>query len=170
MILSLKKLGNGFRARERKLGNSELGLSIEILKDGISVLNEDFGNGLSRDEVEKIIAHYLATQMNIYGVEEETTSEERVRLAQKAMTLNIINGYKIQPLIDGDYSNIRVELLENGRCPVYTTGMYNLTKEDLQKLQEKLNNIMRDQLDIRNQIRPLYVLEIIQLIAQVNNK
>ncbi len=108
---------------------------MEILKDGIYVKSEEFEN-VSKQEEKKIIANYLATQMKLYCVEEEITSEERVRLARKAMELNIINGYKITPLEDGNYSNIRVELLESGRYPMYTTGIFDSTENGLEKLKK----------------------------------
>mgnify|MGYP007124392464 CR=1 FL=1 len=164
MMTSIKKLGNGFKIQERKLENSEVELTVEILKDGIYVTSEKFEN-VSKQEENKIIANYLATQMKLYCVEEEVTSEERVRLAGKAMGLNIINGYKINPLEDGNYSNIRVELLESGRYPMYTTGICCLTKENLEELKKKLNRIVEYQLDIRKQTRPLYGIEIIQMIS-----
>lgn len=164
MMTSMEKLGNGFKIEERKHGNSEVELTVEILKDGIYVTSEKFEN-VSKQEENKIIANYLATQMKLYCVEEEVTSEERVRLAGKAMGLNIINGYKITPLEDGNYSNIRVELLESGRYPMYTTGIFDLTENGLEKLKNKLNGIMEYQLDIRKQTRPLYGIEIIQMIS-----
>lgn len=163
MMTSMEKLGNGFKIQERKLENSEVELTVEILKDGIYVTSEKFEN-VSKQEENKIIANYLATQMKLYCVE-EVTSEERVRLAGKAMGLNIINGYKITPLEDGNYSNIRVELLESGRYPMYTTGIFDLTENGLEKLKNKLNGIMEYQLDIRKQTRPLYGIEIIQMIS-----
>lgn len=164
MMTSMEKLGNGFKIQERKLENSEVELTVEILKDGIYVTSEKFEN-VSKQEENKIIANYLATQMKLYCVEEEVTSEERVRLAGKAMGLNIINGYKITPLEDGNYSNIRVELLESGRYPMYTTGIFDLTENGLEKLKNKLNRIVEYQLDIRKQTRPLYGIEIIQMIS-----
>ena len=81
------------------------------------------------------------------------------------MELNIINGYKITPLEDGNYSNIRVELLESGRYPMYTTGIFDLTENGLEKLKNKLNGIIEYQLNIRGQNRPLYPVEIIQMIS-----
>lgn len=164
MMTSMEKLGNGFKIQERKLENSEVELTVEILKDGIYVTSEKFDN-VSKQEEKKIIANYLATQMKLYCVEEEVTSEERVRLARKAMGLNIINGYKIEPLNDEDYSNVRVQLLSSGKHPMYTTGICCLTKENLEKLKKKLNGIVEYQLDIRKQIRPLYGIEIIQMIS-----
>lgn len=163
MMTSMEKLGNGFKIEERKQGNSEIELTVEILKDGIYVTSEKFEN-VSKQEENKIIANYLATQMKLYCVE-EVISEERVRLARKAMGLNIINGYKITPLEDGNYSNIRVELLESGRYPMYTTGIFDLTENDLEKLKNKLNGIVEYQLDIRKQTRPLFGIEIIQMIS-----
>ena len=164
MMTSIKKLGNGFKIQERKLENSEVELTVEILKDGIYVTSEKFEN-VSKQEENKIIANYLATQMKLYCVEEEVTSEERVRLAGKAMGLNIINGYKINPLEDGNYSNIRVELLESGRYPMYTTGIFDLTENGLEKLKNKLNRIVEYQLDLSKQTRPLYGIEIIHMIS-----
>ena len=164
MMTSMEKLGNGFKIQERKLENSEVELTVEILKDGIYVKSEEFDN-VSKQEEKKIIANYLATQMKLYYVEEEITSEERVRLARKAMELNIINGYKIEPLNDEDYSNVRVQLLSSGKNPMYTTGICCLTKEDLEELKKKLNRIVEYQLDIRKQTRPLYGIEIIQMIS-----
>lgn len=164
MMISMEKLGNGFKIQERKLENSEVELTVEILKDGIYVKSEEFEN-VSKQEEKKIIANYLATQMKLYCVEEEITSEERVRLARKAMELNIINGYKIEPLNDEDYSNVRVQLLSSGKYPMYTTGICCLTKEDLEELKKKLNRIVEYQLDIRKQTRPLYGIEIIQMIS-----
>lgn len=168
MLTTLERYGNGFKVEERDLGNSEVELTVEILEDGIYVTSEKYER-VSKQEEKRIIAHYLATQMKIYEVEIETTSEERVRLAQKAMKLNIVNGYKIETLSDEDYSNIRVLLLENGRFPRYTTGIYNLTTDDLEMLKTKLNSIIEYQLDIRKQTRPLYGVEIIRMIAQLNN-
>ena len=81
------------------------------------------------------------------------------------MELNIINGYKITPLEDGNYSNIRVELLESGRYPMYTTGIFDSTENGLEKLKNKLNGIIEYQLNIRGQNRPLYPVEIIQMIS-----
>ena len=72
MMTSMEKLGNGFKIQERKLENSEVDLTVEILKDGIYVTSEKFDN-VSKQEEKKIIANYLATQMKLYCVEEEVT-------------------------------------------------------------------------------------------------
>ena len=69
MMTSMEKLGNGFKIQERKLENSEVELTVEILKDGIYVKSEEFDN-VSKQEEKKIIANYLATQMKLYYVEE----------------------------------------------------------------------------------------------------
>ena len=80
MLTTLERYGNGFKVEERDLGNSEVELTVEILEDGIYVTSEKYER-VSKQEEKRIIAHYLATQMKIYEVEIETTSEERVRLA-----------------------------------------------------------------------------------------
>ena len=129
---------------------------IDFFGDDIdSIRTFDVTDQLSRDRRDRI---QIVPELSV-------TSEERVRLARKAMGLNIINGYKIEPLNDEDYSNVRVQLLSSGKHPMYTTGICCLTKENLEKLKKKLNGIVEYQLDIRKQTRPLYGIEIIQMIS-----
>lgn len=162
MMISLERLGNEFKIEERKLENSKIELIVEILKDGIHVDVEKF-EFISAQEKEKTVANYLATQMKLFGVEEEIPFEECVRLAKKAINLNIINGYKIIPLTENKYSDIEIQLLEGGRFSK-STCIHNLTPEKFTELQKKLNGIIKYQLDIKIQSRPLYGIEIITMI------
>lgn len=50
MMTSMEKLGNGFKIQERKLENSEVELTVEILKDGIYVTSEKFDNVSKQEE------------------------------------------------------------------------------------------------------------------------
>ena len=75
MMKTLENLGNGFKIEERELENSQVELTVEILKDGIYVEFEKI-NGISEQEKEKVVANYLATQMKRFGVEEEIPFEE----------------------------------------------------------------------------------------------
>lgn len=162
MMKTLENLGNGFKIEERELENSQVELTVEILKDGIYVEFEKI-NGISEQEKEKVVANYLATQMKLFGVEEEIPFEECVRLAKKAINLNIVNGYKIIPLKENKYSDVEVQLLESGKFSK-STYIHGLTPEKLAELQKKLNGIIKYQLDIKIQSRPLYGIEIITMI------
>lgn len=160
-MTSLEKLGNGFKIEERFLEDSnKVDLKVEILKDGIFVESKKFEE-ISMKEEESIIANYLATQMQLFGA--ETVFEECVRLAKKAMSLHIVNGYKIIPLTENKYSDIEIQLLEGGRFSK-STCIHNLTPEKFTELQKKLNGIIKYQLDIKIQSRPLYGIEIITMI------
>lgn len=162
-MTSLEKLGNGFKIKERFLEDSnKVDLKVEILKDGLFVESKKFEE-ISMKEEENIIANYLATQMQLFGAEEGTVFEERVRLAKKAMSLHIVNGYKIIPLKENKHSDVEVQLLESGKFSK-STYMHGLTPEKLAELQKKLNGIIKYQLDIKIQSRPLYGIEIITMI------
>lgn len=159
MMVSLEKMGNGFKIEERQLENAKVDLTVEILKDGIYVTSEK----ISTQEAEKVVANYLATQMKLYGVEEERPFEECVRLAKKAIELDIVNGYKIIPLKKDDYADVEIQLLKSGRFSS-STCLHNLTPKELAELKEKLNGILKYQLNLKIQSRPLYGIEIITMI------
>ncbi len=164
MMQSLNQERNGFKVVERNTDyeNRITSVSIEILKSGILVRTEDY-NQVTFEEKYAIVAQYLAAQMEVLGIAETTVTKESIRLAKKAMKLDLINGYKIIPLKE-DFSKIEVQLLKNGEFSKATV-LRNITPEKLKKVQTKLNNAVEYQLDIRNQSRPLYGVEIISLIS-----
>lgn len=164
MMQSLNQERNGFKVVERNTDyeNRITSVSIEILKSGILVRTEDY-NQITFEEKNKIVAQYLAAQMEVLGIAETTVTKESIRLAKKTMKLDLINGYKIIPLKE-DFSKIEVQLLKNGEFSK-STVLSNITQEKLKKLQKKLNGVVEYQLDIRSQSRPLYGVEIISLIS-----
>lgn len=163
MMRILYERGNGFEIKEVRREDSKLDVEVIILKDGLFVTSEIY-NGITSKEKQELVASYLTTVMEIFGVEEILTYSERFRLAKKAMNLKIINDYKIIPLDNNeDYSKVEVQLLSNGKFAI-STIVTGLTTEKMVKLKEKLNRIKKYQLDIRKQTRPTYPVEIIEMI------
>lgn len=163
MMKILYERGNGFAIKEVEREDSKLDVEVIILKDGLFVTSELY-NGITSEEKQDLVASYLATVMEIFGVEEVATYSERFRLAKKAMNLGIINDYRIISFKrDSDYSMVEVQLLSNGQF-IISTIIEGLTIEKMVKLKEKLNKIKKYQLDIRKQTRPTYPVEIIEMI------
>ena len=160
MMQVMNGLGNGFDITEYGERNNKK-ISIEILNDGIPIGTE-FYDDITPEKKEQLIASYIAMEMGAFGIDESLVFEERVRFAKKIMELKIINDYKIFP-IGKESIDCEIHLLTNGEFAM-STFVYNLTTEDFKKLRGKLNRIKQFQLDVRNQVRPLYGVEIISMI------
>lgn len=158
---------NGFKVDEIIKEGDKIRLIIESLLNGEKLTVNSFECN-SPEETDEIIAEYLAAVMYKFDIGRELSNIERKRLAKKAMSLNIVNGYKI--IIEGIYTeknarNITVELLRNGEFLTYTKRK-TISDDNMKKLEEKLNNIVHENLDIKHQYRPIWLEEILVLINQ----
>ena len=161
-----RDLGNGFAITEYEVREKEQleNLSIDILRNGICIGTEIYEN-ISFEEKERLVAMYIAMEMDVFGVDESPLISERVRFAKKVTNLRIINDYRlIVPIDQQQPFDCEVQLLSSGKFAM-STCVYGLTSESLIKLQEKLNRIKQFQLDVRHQVRPLYGVEIIAMIS-----
>lgn len=156
-------VGNGFAITEYEVREKEQreDLLIEILNDGICI-GTNFYNNISFEERDRLVALYIAMEMDVFGIDDSPLLSEKLRFAKKIMNLGIINDYKLV-LTKKEKIDCEVKFLVSGKF-LMSTHVHGLSPDGLVKLQKKLNNIKQFQLDVKHQTRPLYAVEILSII------
>lgn len=155
---------NGFKIEEVKREGERLDLSITYLIDGEAFTKEEHVN-ISPKEKERLIVKCIAMSMRNLEIGIGETAEEKERMAKKAMNLNAINDYMIIRKNADDETEsqeITIELLKNGEF--FASTKLKGSEDDIVGVKRKLRNIKIENLNVKNQIRPIYLSEILAII------
>lgn len=155
---------NGFKIEEVRREGERLDLSITYLIDGEAFTKEEHVN-ISPKEKERLIVKCIAMSMRNLEIGIGETAEEKERMAKKAMNLNAINDYMIIRKNADDETEsqeITIELLKNGEF--FTSTKLKGSEDNIVGIKRKLRNIKIENLNVKNQIRPIYLSEILAII------